>query len=71
MQKKIILFLFLYLFRNNLLKCVLRLGKNRVVFNIKGNDYRLITAINYDFGIVYIRFIGIHKEYDKIKTEEI
>ena len=47
------------------------LKNNRVVFNIKGNDYRLVTAINYDFNIVYIRFIGIHKEYDKINAEEI
>ena len=47
------------------------LGNNRVVFNIKGNDYRLITVINYDFKIVYVRFIGTHKEYDKINAEEI
>jgi len=47
------------------------LKNNRVVFNIKGNDYRLITAINYDFKIIYIRFIGTHKEYDKINAEEI
>lgn len=44
---------------------------NRVVFNIKGNDYRLVTAINYDFEIVYIRFIGTHKEYDNIDVAEI
>lgn len=47
------------------------LGNNRVVFNIKGNSYRLVTAVNYDFKIVYIRFIGTHKEYDKINAEEI
>ncbi len=47
------------------------LKNNKVVFNIKGNDYRLVTAINYDFKIVYIRFIGTHKEYDKINAEEI
>ena len=47
------------------------LGNNRVVFNIKGNSYRLVTAVNYNFKIVYIRFIGTHKEYDKINTEEI
>lgn len=47
------------------------LPNNRIVFNIKGNDYRLVTAINYDFGIVYIRFVGTHKEYDKINAEEI
>ncbi len=44
---------------------------NRVVFNIKGNDYRLVTSINYDFKIIYIRFIGTHKEYDKINAEKI
>ena len=47
------------------------LKNNRVVFNIKGNDYRLVAAINYDFKIVYIRFIGTHKEYDKINAKEI
>lgn len=44
---------------------------NRVAFNIKGNLYRLIVAINYDHQIVYIRFVGTHKEYDKIIAEEI
>ncbi len=47
------------------------LRNNRVVFNIKGNSYRLVTAINYIFKIVYIRFVGTHKEYDKINAEEI
>ena len=47
------------------------LKKGRVVFNIAGNKYRLIVQINYDFGIVYIRFIGTHREYDKIKAEEV
>lgn len=47
------------------------LKNNRVVFNIKGNDYRLVTAINYDYQIVYIRFIGTHAEYNKINAEEI
>ncbi len=47
------------------------LKNNRIVFNIKGNSYRLITAVNYNFGIVYIRFIGTHQEYDKINAEEI
>ncbi len=46
-------------------------GNNRVVFNIKGNDYRLVAAINYSFKIVYIRFIGTHKAYDKINVETI
>lgn len=47
------------------------LANNRVVFNIKGNDYRLVVAIKYEFQIVYIRFIGTHKQYDKINAEEI
>ncbi len=46
-------------------------GNNRVVFNIKGNDYRLVVKINYQFGTVYIRFIGSHKEYDKIDVSTI
>jgi mRNA interferase HigB len=44
------------------------LADNRVVFNIKGNSYRLIVKINYDFGIVWIRFVGTHAEYDKINA---
>ncbi len=46
-------------------------ANNRIVFNVKGNKYRLVAAINYDFGIVYIRFVGTHKEYDKIDTTTI
>jgi len=42
------------------------LEDNRVVFNIKGNRYRLIVRINYKYGIVWIRFIGTHAAYDKI-----
>lgn len=41
-------------------------GNNRVVFNIHGNKYRLVVKINYFAQVVYIRFIGTHKEYDKI-----
>ena len=45
---------------------------NRVIFNIKGNKYRLVVAINYSFGIIiYIRFIGDHKDYDKLDTTQI
>ena len=44
------------------------IANNRVVFNIKGNNYRLIVAIRYDIGIIFIRFIGTHAEYDKVDT---
>jgi mRNA interferase HigB len=47
------------------------LQDNRVVFNIKGNSYRLIVKINYNFSIVWIRFIGTHSEYDKINAATI
>ena len=44
---------------------------NRVIFNIAGNHYRLVVQINYNYKIVFIRFIGTHKEYDQINAEEI
>ena len=47
------------------------LRNHRVVFNIKGNTYRLVVAVKYEFQVVYIRFIGSHAEYDKIKAEEV
>ncbi len=47
------------------------LQDNRVVFNIKGNKYRLIVKINFDFKLIWIRFIGTHKEYDKIEANKI
>lgn len=47
------------------------LKASRVVFNIKGNDYRLVTVVAYDAGIVAIRFFGSHAEYDKIDAETV
>jgi mRNA interferase HigB len=43
----------------------------RVVFNIKGNTYRLVVWINYPFKVVYVRFVGTHKEYDAINVREV
>jgi len=47
------------------------LGNGRVVFNIKGNDYRLVVAIDYEFQVIFIRFIGTHAQYDKIDAKTI
>ena len=47
------------------------IADNRVVFNICGNKYRLVVKINYAVKIVYIRFVGTHKEYDKIEVTTI
>ncbi len=47
------------------------LGAERVVFNIKGNDYRLITAIDYRRRIVFIKWLGTHAAYDKIDARTV
>ena len=47
------------------------LKNGRVVFNIKGNSYRLIVKFNYDRQWAFIRFIGTHAEYDKIDADTI
>lgn len=47
------------------------IGGNRVVFNIAGNKYRLVVRINYHSKTVFVRFVGTHKEYDKIDAEVI
>jgi mRNA interferase HigB len=46
-------------------------GNDRFVFNIKGNDFRLVAMIFFDKRTLYIRFIGTHKEYDKIDCSTI
>ena len=47
------------------------LPDNRVVFNIGGNKYRLVVKINYPFHIVYVRFVGSHREYDQIDVTSV
>jgi mRNA interferase HigB len=46
-------------------------SSERVVFNIKGNDYRLIVAINYCYRILLIIWLGTHREYDKIDAKKV
>jgi mRNA interferase HigB len=46
-------------------------GHNRVVFNLKGNSYRLVVAVRYEYGIVFIRFVGAHQEYDRIDAAKV
>ncbi len=47
------------------------IGANRAVFNVKGNNYRLVLVIQYKKGLVDIRFIGTHAEYDRIDPREV
>jgi len=47
------------------------LANNRVVFNIKGNQYRIVIVIEYKFGNIYIRFVGTHREYDRFDATKI
>lgn len=47
------------------------IGGNRLVFNIKGNAYRLVVAVNYEHGLVFIRFVGTHADYDRIDVEKV
>jgi len=44
---------------------------SRVVFNICGNKYRLVVKINHAYSVVYVRFAGTHREYDRVNAEEI
>ena len=44
---------------------------NRVIFNIKGNDYRLVVAVHFNRGMMFIRFVGTHAEYDRIDAATI
>ena len=46
-------------------------GNDRIVFNIKGNDYRLVVKADFKWQVLYIRFIGTHKEYDKLDVKNI
>lgn len=47
------------------------LRNRRIVFNIKGNDYRLIVACAFRFGALYVKFVGTHAQYDAIDAETV
>ena len=46
-------------------------ANNRIVFNVKGNDYRLVVAVHDNRGILFIRYVGTHGDYDKIDAGTI
>ncbi|RXF69625.1 type II toxin-antitoxin system HigB family toxin [Arcticibacter tournemirensis] len=46
-------------------------GSNRVIFNIKGNDYRLIVSVNFNQHAAYVIWFGTHREYDRINVETV
>ena len=47
------------------------IGGGRLIFNIKGNHYRLVAFVNYELGTVHVRFFGTHAEYDEITAKEV
>jgi len=47
------------------------IGNNRVIFNIGGNKYRLVVEVQYLAGIVWVKFVGTHAQYDKINPETV
>lgn len=47
------------------------IANNRIVFNVKGNDYRLVVAVHCNRGLMFIRFVGTHRDYDKIDAATI
>ena len=46
-------------------------GHNRVVFNVGGNKYRLVVEVQYQAGIVWVKFVGTHAQYDRIDVESV
>ncbi len=46
-------------------------GNNRVVFNVAGNKYRLVVVMQYRAGVVWVKFVGTHAQYDKINVETV
>ncbi len=55
----------------NIYRNISFVANNRVIFNIKGNKYRLIALVQYQYGLVYIRFVGTHQQYDHIDASTV
>jgi mRNA interferase HigB len=47
------------------------LSADRIVFNVKGNDYRLVVSVDFEKSIVWIKWIGTHRDYDRIDVKEV
>ena len=47
------------------------ISADRIVFNIKGNDYRLVVSVDFEKGIVWIKWLGTHREYDRIDVRRV
>lgn len=58
-------------FAERTIRSISILSNNRVVFNIKGNTYRLVVVVEYSQGKMFIRFVGTHAEYDRIDATSI
>ena len=48
-----------------------KIRRHRIVFNVKGNAYRLVVAVDFEKGIVWIKWIGTHRDYDRIDVVEV
>lgn len=46
-------------------------SSERIVFNIKGNDYRLVVSVDFEKGIVWIKWLGSHRDYDRLDVKEV
>jgi len=46
-------------------------GNDKVVFNIKGNDFRLVVKVDFIWKVMFIKFIGTHREYDKVDVKKL
>lgn len=54
-----------------MLRSVSFVANNRVIFNVKGNDYRIVCAIDYPRQAMFVKFVGTHKEYDRVTAAEV